>query len=31
VFKLANMGANAITAADLQKPCSILDDQTVVR
>jgi hypothetical protein len=31
VFKLATTGANAITAADLQKPCFILDDQTVVR
>jgi hypothetical protein len=31
VFKLATAGANAITAADLQKPCFILDDQTVVR
>jgi hypothetical protein len=31
VFKFATTGANAITAADLQKPCFILDDQTVVR
>jgi len=31
VFKLATTGANALTAADLQKPCFILDDQTVVR
>ena len=31
VFKLATTGANAITAADLQKPCFVLDDQTVVR
>jgi hypothetical protein len=31
VFKFATTGANALTAADLQKPCFILDDQTVVR
>ena len=31
IFKFATTGANAITAADLQKQCFILDDQTVVR
>jgi len=31
VHKFATTGANAITAADLQKQCFILDDQTVVR
>jgi hypothetical protein len=31
VYKFATTGANALTAADLQKPCFILDDQTVVR
>ena len=31
IFKFATTGANAITAADLQKQCFVLDDQTVVR
>jgi len=32
IFKFGTIaGANAITAADLQKPCFIVDDQTVAR
>lgn len=31
VHKFTTTGANAITAADLQKSCFVLDDQTVVR
>lgn len=30
-FKFANLGADAVTAADIQKDCYIVDDQTVAK
>lgn len=30
-FKFANHGADAVTAADIQKDCYIVDDQTVAK